>query len=68
MNSVFMGPTVISPVVTRLRWPPLMPLIIWLPTMVSAHTCPPTTLSAYFDAEAAADATVLQPPRRDARR
>ena len=45
MNSVFMGPTVISPVVTRLRWPPLMPLIIWLPTMVSAHTCPATALS-----------------------
>ena len=44
MKSVFMGPTVISPVVTRLRWPPLMPLIIWLPTMVSAHTCPITAL------------------------
>ena len=40
-----MGPTVISPVVTRLRWPPLMPRIIWLPTMVSAHTCAITALS-----------------------
>lgn len=39
MKRVFIGPTVISPVVTRLRWPPLMPRIIWLPTMVSAHTC-----------------------------
>ena len=28
MKRVFMGPTIISPVVTRLRWPPLMPLII----------------------------------------
>ena len=36
---VFMGPTTISPVVTRLRCPPLMPRIIWLPTIVSAHTC-----------------------------
>ena len=45
MKSVFMGPTVISPVVTRLRWPPLMPRIIWLPTIVSAHTCSITALS-----------------------
>lgn len=28
-----------SPVVTRLRWPPDTPRSIWLPTMVSAHTC-----------------------------
>ena len=27
------------PVVTRFFWPPLMPLIIALPTGVSAHTC-----------------------------
>ena len=56
MKSVFMGPTVISPVVTRLRWPPLMPLIIWLPTMVSAHTCPVTALSRSM--MQGADATV----------
>jgi len=28
-----------SPVVTRLRCPPDTPRLIWLPTMVSAHTC-----------------------------
>ena len=60
MKSVFMGPTVISPVVTRLRWPPLMPLIIWLPTMVSAHTCPITALSRNVTQEA--NARTLQPP------
>lgn len=38
-NKVLAGPTIISPVVTRFFWPPLMPLIMWLPTFVSAHTC-----------------------------
>ena len=58
MNSVFMGPTVISPVVTRFRWPPLMPLIIWLPTMVSAHTYPPTALSKSHNVGGPANAAV----------
>ena len=31
MNSVRFGPLIISPVVTLFFWPPLMPLIIWLP-------------------------------------
>ena len=30
---------VAMPVVTRLRWPPLTPLIISLPISVSEHTC-----------------------------
>ena len=38
MSSVLHGPMTISPVVTRLRWPPEMPRIRWLPMSVSAHT------------------------------
>ncbi len=36
-----------TPVVTRLRWPPLMPRTMWLPTWVSWHTCKPHN-PAYF--------------------
>ena len=43
-NRVLAGPTIISPVVTRFFWPPLMPRIMWLPTFVSAHTCRTKTL------------------------
>ena len=32
MKRVRLGPAIISAVVTRFFWPPLMPLIIWLPT------------------------------------
>ena len=32
MNSAFLGPEIISAVVTRFFWPPLMPLIMALPT------------------------------------
>ena len=37
MNKVLLGPATISPVVTRFFWPPLMPLIIWLPTCRKAR-------------------------------
>ena len=39
MRRTLHGPTTISPVVTRFFWPPLMPRRVWLPTIVSAHTC-----------------------------
>uniref|UniRef100_A0A0A9CWS2 Similar to PDR8/PEN3 (PLEIOTROPIC DRUG RESISTANCE8) n=1 Tax=Arundo donax TaxID=35708 RepID=A0A0A9CWS2_ARUDO len=44
MNSTLVGPTIISPVVTRFFWPPEIPRCIWSPTMVSAHMSSPSIL------------------------
>uniref|UniRef100_A0A0A9CPB7 Uncharacterized protein n=2 Tax=Arundo donax TaxID=35708 RepID=A0A0A9CPB7_ARUDO len=41
MKSALAGPTSISPVVTRFRCPPEMPLSISSPTIVSAHISSP---------------------------
>ncbi len=41
-----------APVVTRLRWPPLMPRTIALPTCVSPHTCAPEPFFALVGSHA----------------
>lgn len=41
INSVFVGPTIISPVVTLFFWPPDTPLCISSPTIVSWHMSSP---------------------------